>query len=88
MPKFNTTFELTINDIDLIESALQYRKKELSLQRLALLAKDDKSDDDPASLEALNQTLAETHDLLGRLHNQKIFYRPEEAKGEAPYVSG
>ena len=26
-------------------------------------------------------------DLLGRLHDQKIFYRPKTV-GEAPYVSG
>ena len=85
MPKFNRIFELTIADIDLIETALQYRKKDLSLQRLTLLAEKDGGDSD--KLAALNETLGDIHDLLGRLHNQKIFYRPEVVD-DMPYVGG
>ena len=61
MPKFNTQFELDVDDMELIESAL-------------LRAAADGSDQaDPKKIS----------DLLGRLHNQKVFFRP---KGR--YISG
>jgi hypothetical protein len=72
MPKANRNFELTINDIDLIEAALHVTKRDLSLARVegtdALLPEEAK--DDP---------LRQIDDLLGRLHNQKVFYRPANA---------
>lgn len=61
MPKYNTTFELSLKDMELIETAL--------LQRQA-----DNDDLCPKEVNA----------LLGRLHNQKVFYRPKERV----YVSG
>lgn len=72
MPKHNRNFELTINDIDLIEAALHVTKRDLSLARVegtdALLPEEAK--DDP---------LRQIDDLLGRLYNQKVFYRPAKA---------
>lgn len=61
MPKYNTTFELSLKDMELIEAAL--------LQTQA-------DNDDPCPKEV--------NALLGRLHNQKVFYRPEAGV----YVSG
>ncbi|QFT81517.1 hypothetical protein FIU89_12910 [Roseovarius sp. THAF27] len=61
MARYNDTFELSVEDMDLIESALHSSK--------------------------VNQPEPVTrriHDLLGRLHNQKVFYRPKSA----PYVGG
>ncbi|WP_299962921.1 hypothetical protein [uncultured Roseobacter sp.] len=81
MPRFNRTFELSIADVDLIEEALRARGRELCKMRRAL------SDQDPAdlpSISVIEQDQRETEELLGRLHNQKIFYRP----GAKPYVSG
>ncbi|WP_416897098.1 MAG: hypothetical protein ACMVY4_16575 [Minwuia sp.] len=63
MPKYNTRFELNVDDVDLIETALR------SMQ--------SKAGDDSAETQKIRA-------LLGRLHNQKIFYRP--ARGV--YVSG
>ena len=83
MPAYNTQFELGVEDLDLIEAALLSRNKELSLKRLALLAENC----DEAELARINQTLAETHDLMGRLHNQKVFFRPTKTQ-TAPYVGG
>ncbi len=77
MPKHNRTFELTISDIDLIEAALHVTKRELSMERMAAT-----SDMLPAT--ATPDPLRQIDDLLGRLHNQKIFYRP----ATVPYVSG
>ena len=70
MPKYNKTFELSVEDLDLIEDALR-------------ASKNAAINDDLAS-KAANDNVRQIHDLLGRLHNQKTFYRP--AKG--PYVSG
>ena len=70
MPKYNTQFELTVEDLDLIEDALRSKK-------MADAQKGAKSG-------GAKTRVRDIHDLLGRLHNQKTFYRP--AKG--PYVSG
>tara|TARA_R110002012_G_scaffold23238_1_gene79009 strand:- start:1244 stop:1477 length:234 start_codon:yes stop_codon:yes gene_type:complete len=77
MAKHNRNFELTIDDIDLIEAALHVTKRDLSMDALngtqAMLPAD-----------ATEDSLRKIDDLLGRLHNQKIFYRP--AKGT--YLGG
>lgn len=70
MPKYNTTFELNVEELDLIEDAL--RRAKLAQTQANLKA--GKSDDE----------VREIHELLGKLHNQKTFYRP--AKGT--YVGG
>ena len=70
MPKYNTSFELNIQELDLIEAALRRSK-------LAQTQDDLKSSD--ADDEA-----RQIHDLLGKLHNQKTFFRP--SKGT--YVGG
>ncbi|WP_425041311.1 hypothetical protein [Primorskyibacter sp. S187A] len=66
MPSPNRNIELSVEDMELIESALRARK--------AARASDDARCDEAR----------EIHELLGRLHNQKVFYRPSSA----PYVSG
>lgn len=70
MPKYNTTFELNVEELDLIEDAL--RRTKLAQTQSALKA--GKADEDARQI----------HELLGKLHNQKTFYRP--AKGT--YVGG
>lgn len=70
MPKYNTNFELSIEDLDLIEDALRRTK----LAQTQTNLKVGKADED----------VRQIHELLGKLHNQKTFYRP--AKG--PYVGG
>ncbi|MEO1641206.1 MAG: hypothetical protein AAFU41_18380 [Pseudomonadota bacterium] len=73
MPRYNRKFDLSIADVDLIEEALRARGRELSRMRLAL------SEENPAHLESIRvieQDQRENEELLGRLHDQKIFYRP------------
>ena len=70
MPSYNKTFELSIEDLDLIEDAL--RASKLAEAQAA------------AAHGPARKKLRDIHELLGRLHNQKTFYRP--AKGT--YVSG
>lgn len=81
MAGYNRSFDLSVADIDMIEEALRARGRELSRMRLAL------SEENPAHLEAIRvieQDQRAGEDLLGRLHDQKIFYRPKAAV----YVGG
>lgn len=81
MPRFNRSFDLTVADIDLIEEALRARGRELCQTRRAL------SDGNPADLESIRvieRDQRNGEELLGRLHDQKIFYRPDADV----YVSG
>lgn len=74
MPKYNSNFELSVTDMELIESALLKTKAELSVTP-------DRVAD---GLGEQDETLRQIHDLLGRLHNQKVFYRPRRGA----YIGG
>lgn len=81
MPSYNREFDLSIADLDMIEEALRARGRELSGMRLAL------GDDNPAHLESIRvieNDQRQNEELLGRLHDQKTFYRPKKAV----YVGG
>ncbi|MDA7964789.1 hypothetical protein [Ruegeria sp.] len=68
MPQYNEMIELSVEDMDLIETAL--RGSVASLSQAAL----DNGEDGKADRE---ETLRRIHDLLGKLHDQKVFYRPK-----------
>ena len=87
MARFNRKFELTLRDIDIIEYALQKEKRSLSLDRVAMISGGKPNDTHYKSLEDIEEAMNRTDDLLGRLHNQKTFYRPKDSKN-APYISG
>ncbi|ARE84263.1 conserved hypothetical protein [Roseovarius sp. EC-HK134] len=74
MPKYNSNFELSVADMELIESALLKTKADLTTQP-------DRMAD---GLACADETLRKIHDLLGRLHNQKVFYRPRRGA----YIGG
>jgi hypothetical protein len=74
MPRPNTTIELSVEDMELIETALRNRKKSLSDRLVEMKSVDDE----------LKGNLTEIHELLGRLHNQKEFYRPQQGA----YIGG
>ncbi|SFN57367.1 hypothetical protein SAMN04487859_10554 [Roseovarius lutimaris] len=74
MPTYNSNFELTVEDMDLIENALRQTKAELAAP----------NDEVGESSAESNDTLRRIQDLLGRLHNQKVFYRPRQGS----YVGG
>ncbi|MFY9240471.1 MAG: hypothetical protein WAO78_16660 [Roseovarius sp.] len=75
MPKFNTNIELSIEDMDLIEAALRQTKAELSSKLIEAEA--------PTNEIEPERRVRKIHNLLGRLHNQKVFYRPSST-----YVGG
>ena len=81
MPRYNRQFQLSVADVDLIEEALRARGRELCKMRRAL------SEENPAHLESIKvieQDQRAGEELLGRLHDQKIFYRPQTSV----YVGG
>ena len=75
MTRYNEMFELSVNDMELIETAL--RRAQEALWRDQPGASDHHAED-------REETRRQIQDLLGRLHNQKIFYRPKDGV----YVGG
>ncbi len=73
MSRYNPNIELTVEDMDLIEDALRQAKRRLSMPG-------GPGDDAPIA----GRSIREIDELLGRLHNQKVFFRPSKT----PYVSG
>jgi len=71
--KPNTKFELSVKDIKIIEEALNNKVNRRS-QRIL----------EGENPEILMSEAKEIKDLLGRIHNQKNWYRPQQGI----YVSG
>ena len=65
MAIYNTKFELSVDDIDRIEGALRASKLQLTQEQFAKRAN-------------VEDELRDISELLGRLHNQKTFYRPRK----------
>lgn len=72
MPRANTKFELSVQDMELIEAALLERQHSLKSSGAEMACE--------TRAEAAARNISE---LLGRLHNQKVFYRPQQG-----YVGG
>ena len=70
MARYNKNFELSVEDMDLIETALRNKMRAINEGEVAVEAEDK-------SLRCINE-------LLGRLHNQKVFYRPQQGS----YIGG
>lgn len=75
MTRYNTSFELSVEDMDLIETALRRAKHDL-------IGIEAKNPDEVA--QPVDPVVRDIHDLLGRIHNQKVFYRPRKR----PYIGG
>jgi hypothetical protein len=65
--KPNNNFELTVRDIEVIEQALRAKAGRRGLA----IAQGDTS-------EQLRAEMREIQELLGRIHNQKVWYTPKE----------
>jgi hypothetical protein len=85
MSKPNTEFNLGLRDIDLIEEALNLVLAKRSSTMSSIVGNSVENTTDMASYREIRNEVAELSELLGRLHNQKNWYRPQT---EAVYVSG
>jgi hypothetical protein len=81
---YNKNFELDIKDIELIEQGLNLKLNKLSVQRQTHVESTIKPEHEIASVREIDQQIREIHNLLGRIHNQKIWYRPKDRT----YISG
>ena len=85
MSKPNTEFNLGLRDIDLIEDALNLVIARRSSAMSALAEDTLENTTDMSAYREIRHEVAELRELLGRLHNQKNWYRPQT---NAVYVSG
>jgi len=85
MSKPNTEFNLDLRDIDHIENAINSVIARRSSAMSSLAENSAEKTMDISAYREIKQEVAELRDLLGRLHNQKNWYRPQN---EAIYVSG
>ena len=83
MVKPNTTFNLSIEDINLIEEALNYQLSRLTERRLTHVESTIVPADQLESVKYIDYQISNVRELLGSLHNQKNWYRPNGI-----YVSG
>jgi K+/H+ antiporter YhaU regulatory subunit KhtT len=65
----NTKFNLTVRDIEMIEHALRDRQRTVIEYKLTATNIENQ--------QLADQEIKEIQDLLGRLHDQKNFYRPK-----------
>jgi hypothetical protein len=70
--KPNDKFKLTVRDIELIEHALQGKISRRGIS----VALDTKS----VYAAELQEEIDEMRDLLGRIHHQKVWYRPKDGR--------
>ena len=85
MAKANTNFDLDVRDVELIENALN---SIITKQSSTIINSASNSNVKPTFETCpveINGKISELRDLLGKLHNQKIWYRP---KSELAYVGG
>ena len=85
MSKPNTEFNLGSRDIDMIEEAINSVIARRSSTLNSIAVKNSASATDITAYRDIRQEVADLRDLLGRIHNQKNWYRPQT---EAVYVSG
>lgn len=84
MVKPNTSFNLSIRDVKIIEECLQRQVNRLEESRRTAIESTIQPPENIQTVREADEKLKELQSLLGRLHNQKNWYRPEEGI----YVSG
>ena len=78
MANYRKSFELDIQDLQLIEHSLTKRVGELSSRVLDAAGDSYRLKDCPETDQNMDELNA-IRDLLGRLHGQKIWYEPKES---------
>jgi len=73
---YNRLFEIDLNEMRILESALQMKLSSLSKERYLL-------QESECSM-AIDDEIKKIREFLGSIHNQKFWYRPKDKI----YVSG
>ena len=85
MAKANTSFDLDVRDVELIENALN---SIITKRSSTIINPADNSNTEPTEENCpvkIKGQISELRDLLGKLHNQKVWYRP---KNRVAYIGG
>ena len=77
MGKYKKTFELSLKDIRIIEASLHARVNELA-SSLEYGAAGNVPQVSGKNAQAIKKELADARKVLGHIHNQKIWYEPED----------
>ena len=77
MTEFNRNFQLDLKDLRIIEEALHSRVQELASQ-MEFCIDGNVPKLGGVNLDALKKNLGDIYEVLGHLHNQKIWYEPED----------
>lgn len=81
---YNKNFQLNPNDIDIIENALRKEVNRLIVSKQTAIESTIQPPENIASVREADSQIKIITELLGRLHNQKIWYHPKDKV----YVSG
>ena len=85
MAKANTSFDLDVRDVELIENALN---SIITKRSSTIINAANNSNTEPTGENCpidIKGQISELRDLLGKLHNQKVWYRP---KNRFTYIGG
>ena len=80
---YNRNFEFDIRELELVEHALRDKLNRLSVNRMTIIESTIKPETELDSVKRLDREMKEINSILGKLHNQKLWYRPKDK-----YVSG
>lgn len=83
MVKPNRKFDLEVEDIEIIELCLHKEINRLSHQRLMHVDSTIVPEDQLDSVKEIDSKIKKLHNLLGKLHTQKVWYKPPRR-----YISG
>ena len=74
--KYSKQFDINLNDLDMIEKALRDQAKQISQKKLEQLETDELTANAHLHLQDPEMTAIQT--VLGKLHNQKMWYTPQQ----------
>lgn len=72
--KPQTQFDIGLGELDIIEEALRYQAQSLSQKTF-----DEKEQQKALSDDHFKSRMAAIQSVLGKLHNQKVWYVPKES---------
>ena len=67
--KPNNNFDFNVEELALVEDAMRYRLRRLTSRRATVVKESSKA--------KIDAEVAQISSLLGKIHNQKVFYTPK-----------
>jgi len=67
--KPNNNFDFDVEELALVEDAMRYRMRRLTARRATVIKETSKT--------KIDTEVKQIYSLLGKIHNQKVFYTPK-----------